>query len=230
MASDRRVVFVCCDGLGRDWVRPDLTPALAALRAGPGLVYGYHASLDTTAHLFGIDSPQWMDAAAVVDALLTRLVQGLPEDAALLVTADHGGLDVPAEHVGERRRRAAIGRDGEIDAGAMHEIDGGEMAGRAQVGDRERPLVRRLLRRLPVFTACTGNITERHGLRDRSELPEWTFSLSIGVRIRRPANKGALASHPVVRRMLRMVDHLNGRHLARYRGGSLAERGYRAKK
>jgi hypothetical protein len=70
---------------------------LAALREGPGLVYGYHPNLDTTAHLFGIDSPQWMDAAAVVDALLARLVEGLPEDAALLVTADHGGLDVPAE-------------------------------------------------------------------------------------------------------------------------------------
>jgi hypothetical protein len=70
---------------------------LAALREGPGLVYGYHPKLDATAHLFGIDSPQWMDAAAGVDALLTRLVEGLPEDAALLVTADHGGLDVPAD-------------------------------------------------------------------------------------------------------------------------------------
>ena len=28
MASARRAVFVCCDGLGRDWVRSDLTPVL----------------------------------------------------------------------------------------------------------------------------------------------------------------------------------------------------------
>ena len=32
-----------------------------------------------------------------MDALLTRLVEALPPDAALLITADHGGLNVP-EH------------------------------------------------------------------------------------------------------------------------------------
>ena len=29
MAGSRRAVFVCCDGLGRDWVRPETTPVLA---------------------------------------------------------------------------------------------------------------------------------------------------------------------------------------------------------
>jgi predicted AlkP superfamily pyrophosphatase or phosphodiesterase len=28
----RHAVFVCCDGLGRDWVRPDTTPFLDELR------------------------------------------------------------------------------------------------------------------------------------------------------------------------------------------------------
>lgn len=69
---------------------------LWALRAGPGLVYGYHPSLDTAAHVSGIDSPQWMTAATEVDRLVGRLIDGLPPDAALLVTADHGGLDVAA--------------------------------------------------------------------------------------------------------------------------------------
>ncbi len=32
MAKSRRAVFVCCDGLGRDWVRPETTPFLAELR------------------------------------------------------------------------------------------------------------------------------------------------------------------------------------------------------
>jgi Type I phosphodiesterase / nucleotide pyrophosphatase len=32
MAKSRRAVFVCCDGLGRDWVRPETTPVLDALR------------------------------------------------------------------------------------------------------------------------------------------------------------------------------------------------------
>ncbi len=65
------------------------------LRATPGLVYGYTAELDLTAHVFGIGSPEWHAAAARVDVLLTRLVETLPSDAALLVTADHGGLNVP---------------------------------------------------------------------------------------------------------------------------------------
>lgn len=65
------------------------------LRAGPGLVYGYTAELDTAAHVFGIGSQQWHDAAANVDALLTRLLEALPPTAAMLVTADHGGINVP---------------------------------------------------------------------------------------------------------------------------------------
>lgn len=67
---------------------------LAELGARPGLVYGYTSALDTAAHLFGIASPQWAAAAAAVDAQLSRLVEDLPTDAALLITADHGGLDV----------------------------------------------------------------------------------------------------------------------------------------
>jgi hypothetical protein len=66
------------------------------LRAAPGLVYAYIADVDTAAHLFGVDSPEWHAAAVRVDALLTRLVEALPTDAALLITADHGGLNVPA--------------------------------------------------------------------------------------------------------------------------------------
>ncbi|HVU91415.1 MAG TPA: alkaline phosphatase family protein, partial [Jatrophihabitans sp.] len=73
---------------------------VAELLAGPGLVYGYTPALDTAAHAFGIASPQWAAAAAKVDALLARVAEALPADAALLVTADHGGLDVgPAGRV-----------------------------------------------------------------------------------------------------------------------------------
>ncbi|MBM7079990.1 alkaline phosphatase family protein [Micromonospora humida] len=73
---------------------------LAALSAGAGptLVSGYHPDLDRHGHLSGVDSAPWRIAAAEVDALLARLVDGLPADAALLVTADHGQLDVPAGH------------------------------------------------------------------------------------------------------------------------------------
>jgi type I phosphodiesterase/nucleotide pyrophosphatase len=67
---------------------------LTELGSRPGLVFGYTAAVDTAAHVFGIASPQWANAVAKVDGLLQRIVAGLPDDAALLVTADHGGLDI----------------------------------------------------------------------------------------------------------------------------------------
>jgi hypothetical protein len=81
------------------------------IRDGPGLIYGYTPALDTAAHLSGIASEQWQQAAADVDALLSRTVAALPDDAALLVTADHGGLDVPSD------ARFDVGSDGRLAAG-----------------------------------------------------------------------------------------------------------------
>lgn len=73
---------------------------LAALAGAdpPALCYGYHPDLDMVGHRYGVDSPRWRAAVAEVDRLVARLVDGLPSDAALLVTADHGQLDVPADH------------------------------------------------------------------------------------------------------------------------------------
>jgi hypothetical protein len=72
--------------------------ALGALAATPrALVYGYVPELDLTGHVRGIDSPSWRAQLALVDAVVEQLVSGLPGDAALLVTADHGMLDVPRE-------------------------------------------------------------------------------------------------------------------------------------
>ena len=67
------------------------------LRAAPGLVYGYTAELDTAAHLFGIGSAPWNLAAGRIDTQLAQLVEALPPNAALMVTADHGGLNVPPQ-------------------------------------------------------------------------------------------------------------------------------------
>ncbi len=43
MAVHRRAVFVCCDGLGRDWVRPDYTPILHDIRAASLWCAGHRA-------------------------------------------------------------------------------------------------------------------------------------------------------------------------------------------
>jgi hypothetical protein len=67
--------------------------------------------VDRTGHQHGIDSPQWRAAAAGVDRLVRMLAEGLPADAALLVTADHGQLNVPAG------RRFDVGADERLRAG-----------------------------------------------------------------------------------------------------------------
>ena len=64
----------------------------------PALVYGYHPDLDRAGHMFGVGSTRWCRAVRDVDRLVTRLLDGLPDGTALLVTADHGQLDVPAAH------------------------------------------------------------------------------------------------------------------------------------
>lgn len=77
----------------------DLTAlVLAALAAGTrSLVYGYLPELDLTGHVRGVDSAAWRAQLLLIDRVVEQLVDGLPDDAALLVTADHGMLDVPAD-------------------------------------------------------------------------------------------------------------------------------------
>ncbi|GAA0901412.1 alkaline phosphatase family protein [Virgisporangium aurantiacum] len=71
---------------------------LHALSESPrALVYAYHGDVDRTGHDFGIDSPQWREAVAGVDRLVRMIAEGLPSDAVLLVTADHGQLNIPAD-------------------------------------------------------------------------------------------------------------------------------------
>jgi hypothetical protein len=74
--------------------------ALAAVRAvraaRSGLVYVYWGDVDKTGHEHGITSWRWYEELELVDRFARRLAEGLPADALLLVTADHGMVDVPA--------------------------------------------------------------------------------------------------------------------------------------
>jgi hypothetical protein len=80
--------------------------------APPALSYGYFPDLDRYGHVFGVDSEQWRAAARAVDRLLDRVLGRLPGDAALLVTADHGQLDVPPgdrfDYDADARLRAGV--------------------------------------------------------------------------------------------------------------------------
>ena len=64
---------------------------------GPSLVYGYHADLDATGHRNGCGSPHWRAQLRVIDGVVQALLTGLPAGTALVVTGDHGMVDVPSE-------------------------------------------------------------------------------------------------------------------------------------
>lgn len=117
-----------------------------ALRAAPrALVYGYLAELDLTGHVRGVDSDAWRAQLTLVDRMVEQVVDRLPADAALLITADHGMLDVPAS------TRVDLDTEPDLDEGVrllagepraryLHAVDGaaGDVlaAWRTVLGDR----------------------------------------------------------------------------------------------
>jgi hypothetical protein len=62
---------------------------------GPVLIYLYIADLDVEGHAHGIDSSRWVAALESLDSAVAGLVAALGPEQGLLVTADHGMVDVP---------------------------------------------------------------------------------------------------------------------------------------
>jgi hypothetical protein len=60
----------------------------------PGLAYLYWGDVDKTGHHLGWTSPDWGHAVAEVDSELGRLARSLKPGTLLVVTADHGMVDV----------------------------------------------------------------------------------------------------------------------------------------
>lgn len=63
----------------------------------PALVYAYDSDLDSTGHRHGPSSSQWRHQLRAVDELAQHMVDALPPGCALLVTGDHGMVDVAPE-------------------------------------------------------------------------------------------------------------------------------------
>lgn len=73
-----------------------LEAALGALRtAGRGIAYCYVPELDVVAHRDGWGSPGWTDLLEQVDGAVRDAAADLRSGETLLVTADHGMVDVP---------------------------------------------------------------------------------------------------------------------------------------
>lgn len=72
-----------------------LAEAVRAAAQAPSLTYVYDGDLDGVGHRHGVDSPQWRAQLRLIDASLEQLRDALPDEVRLLITADHGMVDVP---------------------------------------------------------------------------------------------------------------------------------------
>jgi len=71
---------------------------IAALKApGRSFVYAYHPDLDMTGHVRGVGSHAWRLQLGLVDRLALALAERLPQDSTLVITGDHGMVDVAPE-------------------------------------------------------------------------------------------------------------------------------------
>ncbi|OYO22212.1 hypothetical protein CGZ93_08705 [Enemella dayhoffiae] len=70
----------------------------AAMRGERSLVYSYERELDHTGHTLGVAHPQWLQHLTRIDALCARLRAELPAEVRLVITGDHGMIDVPGRN------------------------------------------------------------------------------------------------------------------------------------
>jgi predicted AlkP superfamily pyrophosphatase or phosphodiesterase len=77
--------------------RIDATVQILAAKA-KSLTYLYFPELDSIAHNSGVESPEWLNKLEDLDSAVKRLVTALPAGTAVLLTADHGVVDVPRQN------------------------------------------------------------------------------------------------------------------------------------
>lgn len=81
--------------VGVDSVPARIAAVRQALSSHPrALVYCYYGDLDATGHKAGCESVAWREQLARVDDVAQQLAAGLPAGTTLVVTGDHGMLDV----------------------------------------------------------------------------------------------------------------------------------------
>ena len=68
-----------------------------AVAGGAPFVYAYYPGVDEIAHAYGLDSPYFPAELRATDQLVGQVLDALPADATLVVTADHGQVQVGPE-------------------------------------------------------------------------------------------------------------------------------------
>jgi hypothetical protein len=91
-ASQRGARFVGADSIGER-----ISSVVQASSPRGSLTYVYEGELDSTGHRSGSRSWAWDHQLAMADTFALRLREALPERVGLVVTADHGMVDVPPE-------------------------------------------------------------------------------------------------------------------------------------
>lgn len=101
---------------GDEETRLDLTVA-AATAGERSLVYAYERELDHTGHARGVASADWRRHLRRIDAMIEALRDDLPDDVRIVVTGDHGMIDVPSHERIVVEDVPALMRDVELVAG-----------------------------------------------------------------------------------------------------------------
>jgi predicted AlkP superfamily pyrophosphatase or phosphodiesterase len=73
------------------------TVAAAAAGSRPALIYCYSPDLDLVGHVRGTDSDAWSIQLTIIDRIVETLADRLPASTRLLVTGDHGMVDVSSD-------------------------------------------------------------------------------------------------------------------------------------
>jgi len=127
--------------------------AAIAASARPGMTYLYWSEIDAAGHAKGWQSDSWVAALEEADDQLARLARSIAPGATMLVTADHGMVDVVGQPRWDVAESPRLAQGVELIAGEpralhVHALPGSEAAaiaarweeelsGRAVVGTRD---------------------------------------------------------------------------------------------
>lgn len=97
-AALRGALYPGADTMGEAVEAARVALATAREAKARSLIFVYTGDLDNVGHARGCGSVGWRAQLAHADLLARQLSQLLPSGAALYITADHGMVNVPAEH------------------------------------------------------------------------------------------------------------------------------------